>query len=97
MKCDIRLFKLLYDCYISNEDGNEILVKGNKNYWFKFGNFNNGGWPMIYLPENDKWYDFCMYDDGTAEWDENVQLIAVEVPKEQWTGIQIAKCNTLLK
>lgn len=67
MKCDIRLFKLLYDCYINDEDGNEIEVKANENYWFKFGNFNNGGWPMIYIPENDKWYDFCMYDDGTAE------------------------------
>lgn len=79
MKYDIRLFKLLYDCYIHDEDGNEIKVKGNENYWFKFGNFNNGGWPMIYIPEKNKWYDFCMYDDGTAEWDENVEQIAEEV------------------
>ena len=97
MEQNFKLFKILYDCFINDEDGNEIKVAKGRNYQFKFGNFNNGGWPMIYIPEKNKWYDFCMYDDGTAEWDEKAEQIAECIPKEQWTGIQVAKYNTLLK
>lgn len=97
MEQNIKLFKMLHDCYIHDENNNEIKISKDRKYWFRFGNNNNGGWPRIYIPEIPEWYDFCMYEDGTAEWDEKVEQMAEEIPKEQWTGIQVAKYNMLLK
>jgi len=82
MNVEYRLYIMLEDCFVNDENGTEIKFKKGEYHWLRFGDFGNGGWPQIFAGE---WYDFCMEEDGTNDCDE---MLAKEVKQNKWTEEQ---------
>lgn len=88
LDAEYKLFRMLERCYDYILDDEEIAFEKGEVYFLAFGDFGNGGWPMIYVEEYDMWIDFCMIEDGTTDLGDESEKIAEEISKENFTEEQ---------
>lgn len=86
----IKLYKMIKEdmflnvCFGSDDNGDKIYkFKKDEMYWVRFGEFSNGGWPQIYIPEYKDWYDIVLVEDEygtvlTNDYDDETYMVYID-------------------